>query len=332
MKNITVCPSLLTQGFHDYSPKAIKTLFSGNKTSCMLDFRLDDKEIRDSKSVINLSISGAQEKYPALLDGGKIRLARPEERSTFILKPAPIDRIYLRKVIPANEHLTMQIASQVYGIETALNGLCFDSSGQTIYITKRFDIEPDGKKIDMEDFASLVGKSTNNGGPEYKYNASYEEIALAIRKNIPAKAVILEKFLRLVVFNYLIGNGDAHLKNFSIIRRNGDVTLAPAYDLINTALHIKGDDFALKDGLSPNIEPSDQYVATGHPCKLDFERFGQLIGISEKRIAHILDPFMNFPTKVDELIAHSFLPDEKTKRTYRSIIEERRKRFIRKSL
>lgn len=71
-----------------------------------------------------ISVSGVQEKFPAIIDNGKIRIAPDGERPTHILKPAPWDKTLRdRKQIPANEHLTMQIASQVYGIQTASNGI-----------------------------------------------------------------------------------------------------------------------------------------------------------------------------------------------------------------
>ncbi len=344
MRQIAVCPSILVDGFKDYSPKAIKNLCGGVKTTCKMDLSFDEDEksldyvidlaennIGTQHNAENLSISGAQEKYPAVLDNGKIRIAKAGERSTYILKPAPLDRIYLRKQIPANEHLTMQIASQVYGIDTALNGLCFTTDDQPVYITKRFDIMPDGSKLPMEDFASLVGRTDKTNGDEYKYEGSYDDIAKAIVKYIPASKVALEKFLRLVVFNYIFANGDAHLKNFSVIRSGDDLTLAPAYDLINTFIHIEGNDLALKGGLSPDVEKSDVFDCTGHPCRLDFERFGTHIGISEKRVAKILDQFMEFPPEVDALIANSFFHEDRVRRTYKRIIEERRQRFVRKT-
>lgn len=333
MRQINVCPSTLADGFKDYSPKAIKTLFDGAKATCQMELSFDEEDMEyvAEHNADNLSISGAQEKYPAILDDGKIRIAKEGERSTYILKPAPLDRIYLRKQIPANEHLTMQIASQVYGIETAWNGLCFTADNQPVYITKRFDIMPDGSKLPMEDFASLIGRTDKTNGDEYKYEGSYDEIARAIVKYIPAYKIALENFLRMVVFNYIYANGDAHLKNFSVISQGEDFTLAPAYDLINTFVHIEGSDLALKDGLSPEIEKSDVYARTGHPCRLDFERFGRHIGINEKRIARILDQFMEFPPEVDILIASSFFHEDRVRRTYKRIIEERRKRYVRES-
>nr|MDE7149946.1 HipA domain-containing protein [Bacteroidales bacterium] len=251
------------------------------------------------------------------------------ECSTHILKPAPGDKTLRdRKLIPANEHLTMQIASQVYGIQTAENGLCFTAKGSPVYITRRFDILPDGSKLPMEDFASIIGKNEQTAGAHFKYNGSYGDIAQAIRKHVAAWMVDMERFYELVVFNYIYANGDAHLKNFSLILKGQDYRLAPAYDLLNTSLHVNGDDFGLDGGLSSDIERSDVMDRTGHPCRLDFERFGAQIGLVQKRMDKMLDKYTSLPVAAVNLIGQSFLPD-KAKRDYTRIVNERISRFVR---
>jgi serine/threonine-protein kinase HipA len=224
----------------------------------------------------------------------------------------------------------MQIAKQVYGIVTAENGLCFTKDGQMVYITKRFDILPDGSKVEMEDFAALVGRNEQTDGTYFKYSGCYEDIAKCIRKTIPAWIVDMERFFELVVFNYIYANGDDHLKNFSVIRQGSDYRLAPAYDLLNTSLHVIGDDFGLDGGLSPDIEKSDVYDRTGHPCRLDFERFGAQIGLADSRIKRVLNKYMVIPELTMKLVGNSYLND-KMKRKYLRIVDERVKRFVRKS-
>lgn len=333
MIEIKYCPSSLVEGFDTYSAKAAGTLFGSSKVSPVLGFDID--EFRNAgvlaEAMHRISVSGVQEKFPAIINGGTICIAGDSERSTHILKPAPWDRTLRdRKVIPANEHLTMQIASQVYGIQTAANGLCFTPKGQPVYITRRFDILPDGSKLPMEDFASIIGKNEQTSGLQFKYNGSYEDIARAIRTTVAAWMVDMERFYELVIFNYIYANGDAHLKNFSLVRIGQDYRLAPAYDLLNTGLHVNGDDFGLDGGLSPEIEKSEVMERTGHPCRLDFERFGLKIGLVGKRIDRILDRYMRLPDEVVHLTGRSFLP-EKMKRAYIRIVKERISRFIRES-
>ncbi|MCM1530992.1 MAG: hypothetical protein NC114_01835 [Ruminococcus flavefaciens] len=106
--------------------------------------------------------------------------------------------------------------------------------------------------------------------------------------------------------------------------------MAPAYDLLNTGLHVNGGDFGLDGGLSPALEKSDVLMRTGHPCRLDFERFGKQIGLVEKRIDRILDAYMSLPEKAGRLIENSFL-NQKMKRNYLRIVNERISRFIRLS-
>ncbi len=333
MINIISCPSTLSEGYSTYSLKARKILFDGHKVSPILDFNID--EFRNTGEIVSamhrISVSGVQEKFPAVIDKGKIRIASDEDRSTYILKPAPWDKTLVeRKSVPANEHLTMQIASQVYGIVTAANGLCFTPGGQMVYITKRFDIQPDGTKLPMEDFASVIGRNEQEVGKHFKYSGSYEDIADAIKSNVSAWMVDMERFFDLVVFNYIYANGDDHLKNFSLILQGDDYRLAPAYDLLNTSIHVNGDDLGLDGGLSPNIRRSDVYDNTGHPCRVDFERFAERIGLLKPRAKKILDRYMALPETSSELINRSFLND-KCKRHYLRIVNERIARFVRES-
>ncbi|MBD5237508.1 MAG: HipA domain-containing protein [Bacteroidales bacterium] len=333
MTEIKNCPSLLIEGFDSYSPKAKKTLFGGIKVNPILNFNIDEFRNADeiAEAMHRISVSGVQEKFPAIIKSGEIRISGDKERSTHILKPAPWDKTLRdRKLIPANEHLTMQIASQVYGILTATNGLCFTSKGESVYITRRFDILPDGSKLPMEDFASIIGKNEDNAGKQYKYSGSYEDIAKAIRANVAAWMVDMERFFELVVFNYIYANGDAHLKNFDLILNGQDYRLAPAYDLLNTSLHVNGEDLGLDGGLSPDIEKSDVFERTGHPCRLDFERFGHKIGLVKRRMDKILNKYMSLPDGALNLIAQSYLPP-KAKRNYTRIVNERITRFIRES-
>lgn len=333
MVEIKYCPALLKPGFSTYSDAALKKLFGAAKVSPFLEFDIDMfRHPADMIDAMNrISVSGVQEKFPAIISDGKISISGQNQRSTHILKPSPWDNtLEHRKQIPANEHLTMQIAAQVYDIETAENGLCFTPSGQCVYITRRFDIDSMGNKCLMEDFASLIGKNELVSGKHFRYQGTYEDIAVEIKRHVAAWMVDMEKFFNLVVFNYIYGNGDSHLKNFSLIRRGNEYRLAPAYDLLNTSLHLDGDDFGLNGGLSANIEKSDVYERTGHPCRLDFERFAEVIGLTKRRTAKILNEFSDLPLLAATLINTSYL-DKKMKRVYSHIVSERIQKFNRES-
>jgi serine/threonine-protein kinase HipA len=231
------------------------------------------------------------------------------------LKPIPRD---LKKVdqVPANEHLTMQIAQQVYGIKTAENALVFFKDGSPAYLTKRFDVKTDGGKWSMEDFASLAGKTKDNAGADFKYAYSYEEAGLLLQKYVPAWRVEVEKYFSLVVFNYLFSNGDAHLKNFSLLEStSGDYLLSPAYDLINTRLHVDDTDFALDKGLFADDYKSEAHKKNRHAGKTDFAELAKRIGISESRTDKLLPNFLEKQPPIETLVKQSFL-SESNKRGY----------------
>jgi serine/threonine-protein kinase HipA len=139
----------------------------------------------------------------------------------------------------------------------------------------------------------------------------------------------MEKFFTLVVFNYLFSNGDAHLKNFSLQETDaGDYVLTPAYDLMNTSIHVNDGDFALQNGLMHESAYSEVYSQTLHPCKDDFITFGTRIGVLPKKLNAIIELFATEQPKVYELIENSFL-EEKVKRMYKQSYQERLHRFQR---
>lgn len=330
MKAWTVCPGHLAEGFDRYCPSCTRRLFDGRKVSPQLDFDYDADSADMAEGINQLSVSGVQEKLSAVVADGKIALTPVGEQGRYIIKPAPAYKhLRFRDQIPANEHLTMQIARQVYKIPTAENGLVFFKNGEIAYITRRFDYDVDGNKIKQEDFSSLAHKTSATHGADFKYTGNYEDAAALIRRNVAAWQVQMSRFFTLVVFNYLFANGDAHLKNFSLQQTpGGDYLLSPAYDLLNTSIHVEDGDFALQGGLIPAAEYSDVYARTGHPCRADFETFGRRVGVLPKKMTAILDMFSLEQPEVYALIERSFL-DEKVKRMYQRSYRERLSRFLR---
>lgn len=323
MEELNICPSTLVEGFQTYSPAAVKLLFDGNPVSHILPFRSPNNEEAENeeyaKHVERVSLSGVQPKAGLIIKGNQLVRPSEQKRSRYILKPAPSSYALLeRKDYPANEHLSMQLASQVYHIETAPNALCFFSDGEQAYITRRFDVAPDGSKYQQEDFASLAGLTKAHGGSDYKYcNLSYEECAEIIGKYTTAPSVEILKFFRMVVFNYLILNDDAHLKNFSLINRgDGEYHLSPAYDLINTSLHLyEPRIFALDKGLfREGMHLTDTRTVT----RVDFEEFGRRIGLATRLVKRELDNFATEQPLAKELINRSFLSDKLKKYYWQS--------------
>ncbi|MCQ2226174.1 MAG: HipA domain-containing protein [Paludibacteraceae bacterium] len=280
-------------------------------------------------NVKHVSISGVQEKLFAVVENGKLRLAEDGEQSVYIIKPAPQNLALLNlQDMPANEYLTMQIASKVFGIDTAICGMIRLADGHLAYIVRRFDVSGQGK-LAQEDVCTLLGRSAHTHGSDYKYRGSYLEVANVLRQTLPLWRFDMQRFVKLVVFNYLFSNGDAHLKNFSILRDKDQFRLSPSYDLLNTSLHISDSDFALDKGLGLPLEhTSDVYDKSGHPTIVDFQNFAKLCGLTEKQIADTIAPFAIEQSKVQELCESSLLSN-KCKRMFMRTYRERLARFCR---
>lgn len=316
---LSVCPGTLAEGFTTYSPVCIRHLFHTKKVSHVLpyDTPMKDEGVAEQfmENRKRISISGVQEKLSLVLEKNNLRLTTAGEQGTYILKPIPRD---LKKVdqVPANEHVTMQLAKQVYGIPVAENAIIFFKDGSPAYITKRFDVNADGTKWGKEDFATLAGKTKDNAGPDFKYEYSYEELGLLFQRYVAAWKIEIEKYFVLVVFNYAFSNGDAHLKNFSLLEnKSGDYLMSPAYDLVNTRLHVEDTDFALSRKLFADNYQSPAWKKNGHATAVDFLEFGKRIGMLESRCTKLLAPFLEKQSAVESLVNRSFL-DASSKKTY----------------
>jgi serine/threonine-protein kinase HipA len=308
--DITVCPATLQQGFTTYSPKAIKEVFDGVRVSHILPFASPKTEDAGQANFIEkrkrISISGVQEKYSLRLVNGSFELT--EKDGTHILKPIPAD-VMIASQVPANEHVTMQIANQVFKLPVAKCAIIFFSDGEPAYVTKRFDVQENGKRCLKEDFASLAQLSTQNAGADYKYNYSYLKMCELIDAYFPAAIPAKEQFFKQVVFNYLFSNGDAHLKNFSRIDCDGkgDGQLSPAYDLLNTNIHVGDNQLALANGLYDGDHLHPSYSTIGLYAYDDFITFGEKMGLLTARVQRMVNGFLDKTDLVTSMVQRSFL-------------------------
>jgi len=331
ISDIQYCPCTLQPGYHTYSPTGRMLLF-GSRTkavSAMLSFGPPGKSAALTREYNEkrkgMSISGYQEKYSFRLE--KKELILVENKGSYILKPVPTERLERVEDMPANEHLTMQIARQIFNIKTAAAAMIFFNDGSPAYITRRFDYKPDGSKYQVEDFATLLGKTSEAEGDDYKYNASYLDMAHLIQQYVPAAKVELLNFFKLVVFNYLFANGDAHLKNFSLMEsRQGDYLLSPAYDLMCTALHLNDADICMRDGLFEGDYKEPYFEKYGIHTRESFISFAAKIDIRIKLAEDILDEMTDKEDVVKEMVNRSFL-SKNSKSIYYHIFEDRQKRL-----
>ena len=284
-----------------------KVLWEGKKVFPQLDFNKHDFfEIRRELAP-QMSISGIQDKISLKLE--KQRLIPTDINGRYILKPVPSVHVpHLQNDIPANEHLTMQLAKQVFKIQTAECGLIQFADGEWAYITKRFDFNQNNK-VPQEDFCQLSNRTIENSGDNYKYDFSYEEAGQIILKYCAAKQIEIEKFFKLIVFNYVFANGDAHLKNFSLVQSSfEDYVLSPAYDLISTSVHFPHENLLALD-LFRNFE-SEAYRMNGFYTRTDFLALSGIFGIAQKRAIRILEQFQELQHQVQDYIKVSFLSED----------------------
>lgn len=193
----TVCPGTLKPGFDTYTRTALKQCFSGKKVNHILPFAQpgSSQSMRKAyaRNKATLSLSGVQIKHALTQTRGKFALTSAGERATHILKTIP-HSVQRGAEMPANEHLTMQIARQVYCIETAGNALVFFSDGTPAYITRRFDRSPEGHMHAQEDFASLNQRMPATHGANFKYTGTYADVFAVLKAFVPAYPVEAPSF------------------------------------------------------------------------------------------------------------------------------------------
>lgn len=299
-----------------YCRKCLKDLFEGKKVEHVLPFNSPSKEDSDlyQERTKKLSISGVQSKYSMRLDDKKLVLT--DKGGQYILKPIPVGQFKNLDQAPANEHLTMQLARQLFKITVPPNAIIHFSDNSPAYLVKRFDVKSDARpdsggssNYSQEDFAQIAQVTEETHGKNYKYDLSYEEIGLLIKRHIPTYAIELERFFRLVLFNYIFSNGDAHVKNFSaMLTDEGDHVLTPAYDLLCTRIHSPGEDDMALTLFKERF--SEAFDAHGFYTYDDFLEFGKVLGIKETRLFKIIQEFNGKEANIDKLVDASFLRND----------------------
>jgi len=318
---MTNCPGCLKEGYSTYCQPCRKRLFGGKKVSHVLPFsRPVYNQTKLATTGKRLSISGIQTKMSLVLRGGRLEMT--ETGGQYILKPIPHGELRHLDAVPVNENLTMQIARQVFDLRVAENALVEFEGGELAYLVRRFDVQEDGTRHLQEDFAQIAERSEESHGKNYKYDSSYEEIGDLIRKHVAAYQVEMEKFLHLVVFNYLVHNGDAHLKNFSLIRieESGDYTLSPAYDLLCTRLHAPDETRTALDLFKDDFETESHRINAFYAYD-DFQELANRLGLHPGRFQRFMQSAVSKEPEVFSLIDRSALSEE-CKRVYKDSVRD----------
>ncbi|MBX3432378.1 MAG: HipA domain-containing protein [Pirellulales bacterium] len=286
----------------DYHPRCLRALFGTTKVPT-LDLETSKLHTAALAMVGHTSLSGIQKKISVSLSADRATLQVAASGGRYVLKP----QTGTYPALPENEHLTTQLAKLV-DIEVAPNGLVSLKDGTRAYIVRRFDRLPDGHKLRQEDFCQLAQLP-----PKDKYDGGSAELCVKlIRKYADEPLVELLKLYRLLLFTWWTGNGDMHLKNFSLLTGEDGITrLTPAYDLVCTRLVIPDDQLALplqgkKDDLRRGV----------------WRRFAEYCGLPEKVALRLLDKQASILNDATALIDRSFLPDDQ-KESYKRLIDDR---------
>ena len=299
------CYKELEEGQKDFHPGCARKFF-GTSDVPLLEYRHEDLD-RLAEQIIHAqtSLTGVQPKLSLNLskhEGGN-RLTIVGLRGNYIFKPQTDDYPQL----PENEDLTMHLA-EVAKISVVPHSLIRLADGRLGYITKRIDRAKNGEKIDMEDMCQLTLHPT-----EYKYKGSHEQIAKTIMQYSDTPKLDLTNYMQLLLFCFVTGNNDMHLKNFSLYRPRAHYQLAPAYDLLNVAI------------VNPKDKEELALTLSGKKSKLrlsDFLNTAKTMGLDENVVQRLITGLHRALPKWQTLIHDSFLSEDKRKE-YEELIMSR---------
>ena len=296
MNKCLYCYKPLAEGENDYHKSCVRKIFESTSVPELPYTRDQIKELAKEIVMANTTVTGVQAKLSLDIsrgaDGKPQRFTIVGLWGRFILKPQT-DR-YVN--LPENEDLVMHLA-EVAGIKTVPHSLIRFADGELCYITRRIDRTKKGEKIAMEDMCQLSERLT-----EDKYKGSYERIAKLIRQYSSAPLLDIVNFWEVVLFSWLTGNADMHLKNFSLFKPTANCMLTPAYDLLSTSI------------VDPKDDEELALTLNGKKKKIkreDFEKTMRDSGLDEKTIANVFTKFSKALPKWTEVINESFLPIEK---------------------
>lgn len=296
------CYQELEEGQKDFHPGCARKFF-GTRDVPLLEYRHEDlDQLAEQIIRSQTSLTGVQPKLSLNLNKheGCSRLTIVGLWGDYIFKPQTDDYPQL----PENEDLTMHLA-EAAKISVVPHSLIRLADGRLGYITKRIDRTGKGEKIDMEDMCQLTLHPT-----EYKYKGSYEQIAKAITQYSSTPKLYLTDYMLLLLFCFVTGNNDMHLKNFSLYRPSEDYKLTPAYDLLNIAIANPKDTEELALSLS------------GRKTKLrmtDFLNAAKSMGLEEKVVLRLIASLHKAFPKWQTLIRNSFLSED-MKEAYEELV------------
>lgn len=296
-------------GTDKYSEKGLRMI--APKLTYLNDLPYTAVELRQEAAnrAKKLSIQGVQPKLSAAISIVDQEFKIVDQFGTYIIKP----QNDLFPELPENEDVTMRMA-KVFGLEVPFHGMVYAKDGSLSYFIKRFDRYGKGNKLATEDFAQLTGNTRDT-----KYRFTMEKLIPVIDEYCSFPAIEKADFFKRILFCYVTGNEDMHLKNFSLITKNGKTTLTPIYDFLNSTIAIKNpeEEIALTlKGKKSNLKASDfiDYYAKDR------------LQLNEKTVEIILQEMWQAIQKWKELLEISFLSAD-MKEKYLNLLEIKTQMF-----
>lgn len=308
MKHCPITYALINEQ-ESYSQRGLYLLSPQLKKLHTLDLSADEQRQEAIARVGKMSVQGVQKKLSAKLKIKEGCFEIVDQKGHYILKPQ--SDIYPE--LPENEAITMSLAKTI-GIEVPVHGLVYSKDNSLTYFIKRFDRIGHNKKLALEDFAQLSGEERDT-----KYKSSMEKVIVIVGRFCTFPKIEFVKLFKLILFNFLVGNEDMHLKNFSLITRDKKIGIAPAYDLLNSTIAQKN----TKEELALSLKGKKNNLT-----KNDFLKYFAIekLSLNQNVVDKILQEFHQAIPQWRELIGCSFL-SQPMQEKYLQLLNERGERL-----
>jgi serine/threonine-protein kinase HipA len=299
------CPISYAECEGKYSRVGLKTLSPKLSDLYDLEYSADEQRLEAARRSERMSVQGVQPKISAVLNIREQKFDIVDIKGKYIIKP----QHHIYPQLPENEDLTMKMAATC-GIETPVHGMIYSSDGSLSYFIKRFDRQGRTNKLAMEDFAQLAGETRDT-----KYNYSTEKLIKLIDNFCTFPYLEKVKFYKRFLFNFLTGNEDMHLKNYSLLTRDDKIELSPAYDFLNSSIVIGADAEESALSLKGKKKNLNREVLINYLGK-------ERLSLNETTINNTINELNDATPKWFVLLDDSFLNDE-LKEKYHALLISR---------
>lgn len=292
------CHGCLKDNIKSFCSACEKLLFNRSKVSYKLTFNWNDISHRMDEEPMAFSVSGNERKAFISKPRGVKLFPKTDilDKSEYIIKPI-LSGLNLYDQSPANEHVTMQIAKQLFRIKTAECAYMNFADGTPAFVVKRFDFDSNEEKLNQENFESILEVTDKT------IFKSYQDVGELL---CPLNKVDL---LRILIFNFIIGNGDFQLSDISLLETtDGDMVLSPSYDLMNTKIHLNDNLLALnlfKEQEQTTLSDGKKYMYSS----TDFVELGKRLKIKVRIILKMIDTIKKKEKDLILMVDKSFLSD-----------------------